>query len=166
MEGPLEHPRSPNFLESTGTPNFTYDTLSGLDYLQYPTSEPYSLSSLNLTNPLADYSFTSSYTTTGSSPARSYTPPSHGIYPAMLTGLNPGETSSDGMRSGRASRGSGGSPSLSSVPRSHRYNPIAVSTPPARTMTRKRRGSKSDDFSDDDDDFQPAPSTGGAGNEV
>lgn len=162
MEGPLEHPKSPSFMEATGTPNFTYDSLTGLDYLQYPHSEPYTLSSLNLSNPLADYSFTSSYTTGTGSPTRPYTPPSHGIYPAMLTGLTPGETSSDSMRSGRASRSS--ESSLASVPRSHRYNPIAV-TPPTRTTTRKRRGSKSEDFSDDDDDFQPQiPS--GATNEV
>ena len=81
-------------MEAASTLNFSYDTL-GFDYL---TSEPYTLSSLNLPSTLASYSFaTSSYATT-CSPC-SCAPPSYGIcygiYPAM---------SSDSARSSRASR--------------------------------------------------------------
>ncbi|THH19675.1 hypothetical protein EW146_g1536 [Bondarzewia mesenterica] len=155
MEGPLEH-----VLDHPKSPDFMYDSLSGLDYLQYPNNEPYGLASLNLSNPLNDYSYIGSSYTTGS-PARPFTP-THSIYPAVLSNLSAGEMSSDSMQSGRTSRGSGThSPSLATVPRSHRYNPMGVSVPARSTTTRerKRRASKHEDFSDDDDDFQPAQNT-------
>ncbi|KAA1471375.1 hypothetical protein DENSPDRAFT_112088 [Dentipellis sp. KUC8613] len=177
LEQVLEHPKSPDFMDASAS-NFTYDSLSGLDYLQYPHTDSYGMpalnsssprmgfTSLNLSNPLSEYTYgTPSYTT--SSPARPYTPP-HGIYPAALTNLSAGELSSDSMQSGRTSRGSSThSPSLAAVPRSHRYNPMAV-TLPARansTRERKRRASKQEDFSDDDEDFQPIATTGNS-NEV
>ena len=58
--------------------------------------------------------------------------------------------------SGRTSHGSGShSPNLSSVPRSVLYNPISV--PLARLGRKhKRRASKQDDFSNNNDDFVPA----------
>jgi hypothetical protein len=176
MEGPLEqvleHPKSPDFIDAT-TSGFTYDSLAGLDYLQYPHTEAFGMPSihpsprlgfpsLNLAAPMAEYTYGSSYTT--SSPGRPYSPP-HGVYPAALMSLSAGEMSSDST-SGRTSRGSGShSPNLSSVPRSVRYNPISVPSVARVGRERKRRASKHDDFSDDDDDFAPA-SAPTASNEV
>jgi len=177
MEGPLEqvleHPKSPDFIDAT-TSGFTYDSLAGLDYLQYPHSEAFGMPSihpsprlgfptLNLAAPMAEYTYGSpSYTT--SSPGRPYTPP-HSVYPAALMSLSAGEMSSDST-SGRTSRGSGShSPNLASVPRSVRYNPISVTSVARAGRERKRRPSKHDDFSDDDDDFAPA-NVPAASNEV
>ena len=82
-----------------------------------------------------------------------------------LASLSAGEMSSDSMQSGRTSRGSGThSPSLASIPRAHRFNPMAVSPSASRgPVTRRRRASKHDDFSDDDDDYaadHPPPPSG------
>ncbi|EGN93193.1 hypothetical protein SERLA73DRAFT_172348 [Serpula lacrymans var. lacrymans S7.3] len=179
MDAPisLEHPRSPNFMDSS----FTYDALSNLDYLQYPQS-PYGVSSmalpgpssssprldfnsLNLANPLSDYySSGTSYTT--ASPGRPYTPPDNGISPPALYSLSGGELSSDGLQSGRRSRGSGthspasvhNVPYSAAVPRSHRFNPIAAPTTRSATKATRRK-SRNDDSDDDDDDFQPLNST-------
>jgi hypothetical protein len=169
MEAPLEHlsfdhRKTPDLIDATG--NYTYDHFSGLDYLSYPHS-PNAIGSMGLSTyvgsprlgsmPMAEYgTYTSggSYVAT-SSPSRPYTP-SSGIYPAALSNLSAGELSSDSMQSGRRSRsgsGRGQSPSPS-VPRAHRFNPIAV--PPSRIRERvTKKKSKSSD-SDDDDDFQPA----------
>ena len=112
---------------------------------------------------MAEYTYSSSYTT--GSPGRPYTPP-HSVYPAALMSLSAGEISSDSGASGRTSRGSGShSPNLSSVPRSVRYNPISVSSVARSSRSTKRRASKHDDFSDDDDDFAPT-SAPTASNEV
>ncbi|KAI0068036.1 hypothetical protein BV25DRAFT_1793378 [Artomyces pyxidatus] len=176
MEGPLEqvldHPKSPDFMDAASN-NFSYDALNGLDYLQYPvpdsafglpsihsTSPRLGFPSLNLANPMVEYTYSSpSY-----SPARPYTPPTS-VYPALMN-LSAGELSSDSMQSGRTSRGSGThSPSLAAVPRSHRYNPIGVPVPARATRERKRRATKQEDFSDDDDDFQPSIPAG-TSNEV
>ena len=50
MEGPLEqvleHPKSPDFIDAT-TSGFTYDSLAGLDYLQYPHTEAFGMPSLH-----------------------------------------------------------------------------------------------------------------------
>ena len=99
-----------------------------------------------------------------SPPARSYTPPDVMGSPVPYThNLDSAETSDVLPSAGRGSRSSGSrSPpavpySAASVPRSHRFNPIAV--PNSRVSARvahKRRSSKSNDESDDeDDDFQP-----------
>ena len=196
MEGPLEqvleHPKSPDFIDAN-TSGFAYDSLAGLDYLQYPHTEAFGIPSihrtssscyiilrslahsiqlasprlgfpsLNLAAPMAEYTYGSpSYTT--SSPGRPYTPP-HGVYPAALMSLSAGEMSSDST-SGRTSRGSGShSPNLASVPRSVRYNPISVPSMARPSRERKRRPSKHEDFSDDDDDFAPA-NVPAASNEV
>ena len=118
-----------------------------------------------MNNNLSDYSYSSSYTT--ASPARPFTPPDAGISPPTLYPLSAGEMSSDGMQSGRLSRGSGShSPSFpASVPRSHRYNPIAPPATRSKAAPR-RRASKNDDSDDDDEDadFQPAitSATGGS----
>ncbi|KAH9081786.1 hypothetical protein EDB83DRAFT_2589908 [Lactarius deliciosus] len=170
MEGPLEqvleHPKSPDFIDAT-TSGFTYDSLAGLDYLQYPHTEAFGIPSihpsprlgfptLNLAAPMAEYTYGSpSYTT--SSPGRPYTPP-HSVYPAALMSLSAGEMSSDST-SGRTSRGSGShSPNLASVPRSVRYNPISVSSV-------ARSGPSMMTSPTDDDDFAPA-NVPAASNEV
>jgi hypothetical protein len=73
--------------------------------------------------------------------------------------------SSDGTQSGRRSRGSGthspassqGVPYPASVPRSHRFNPIAA---PATRRAPKRKASRNDvDSDEEDEDFHPAAST-------
>jgi hypothetical protein len=159
--------------------SFAYDPMSlGDAYLQYPhepsalgladhsgfTSSP-DFSSLNLASTsLGDYNYATaspSYTT------RPFTP-ADGVSPPALYALSTEEPSSD-HSSGSAFRRSGGSlsppnvPYAASVPRSHRFNPIAV--PQTRSSTRvapKRRASRRDDDSDDDDeDFAPGPSTAG-----
>jgi hypothetical protein len=95
---------------------------------------------LNLAAPMAEYTYSSSYTT--SSPGRPYTPP-HSVFPAALMSLSAGEMSSDST-SGRTSRGSGlHSPNLSSVPRSVRYNPISVAAVTRPGRERKPRSSNS-----------------------
>ncbi len=92
----------------------------------------------------------------GSSP-RPYTPT--GIFPGALSDLAAGELSSDSVASNRSRRGSGAaSPppgSLATIPRSHRFNPLAV---PARVSPRqtKKRSKGSDIDSDNDDDFTPS----------
>jgi len=123
-------------------------------------------STLNLSNPLADFPYqpAGAYTT---SPARPFTP-ADGVSPPALYSLSAEDVSSD-HSSGSIRRGSGsisppnvpyGAPA--SVPRSHRFNPIA--TPVTRSSTRpapKRRSSRRDDDSDEDDeDFQPSTNLG------
>jgi hypothetical protein len=53
MEGPLEqvleHPKSPDFIDAA-TSGFTYDSLAGLDYLQYPHTEAFGMPSINRTS--------------------------------------------------------------------------------------------------------------------
>ncbi|EIW87117.1 hypothetical protein CONPUDRAFT_134418 [Coniophora puteana RWD-64-598 SS2] len=173
----LEHPRSPNFME---TP-FAYDSLSTLDYLQYPQESPYGVpmalpgpssssprldfNSLNLTQPMpGEYSYSSgSYTT--ASPGRPFTPPDNGIAPPSLYNLSGAELSSDALSSGRRSRGSGTQspasvnsiPYDATVPRSHRFNPIAV--PATRPSVKATRRKSRNDSDDEDEDFQPLPPT-------
>jgi len=162
----LDHPKSPNFMD---TSSFQYDMSSIDPYLQY-TESPYSIpmnlpnssplldfNSSNMNNNLSDYSYSSSYTT--ASPARPFTPTDTGISPPTLYNLSAGEMSSDGMQSGRLSRGSGSHspPFPASVPRSHRYNPIAAPVTRPKAPVR-RRSTKHEDSDDDEDDadFQPA----------
>jgi len=171
-------PKSPTYLDPT---NFSYDSLSALDpFVQYPhspfvgipmglpgpsNSPRINFDSLNLASNLTDYTYpTGAYTTTASS-ARPYTPPDGaGISPAGLYNLSAGEMSSDGAPSGRrGSRGSGTNSPASSqgvsyaatVPRSHRFNPIAT---PASRRAPKRKQSRDVDSDDEDDDFQPTAS--------
>ncbi|PPQ77005.1 hypothetical protein CVT25_014822 [Psilocybe cyanescens] len=155
---------------------------SGLDYFQYPSS-PLGVSvglpqgSPNMDYmPMAEYTYQSSYGPP--SPQRPFTPAegsssgSSSIAPQTLTyPLSAGELSSDGMASGRISRGSGSHsppavPYASTVPRSHRFNPIAV--PANRPSTRaaaahkRTRSTRDNDDSDDDDDeeFKPGSIAG------
>jgi len=166
-----------NFMDNS----FPYDSMAlGDAYLQYPhepsalgladhsgfTSSP-DFSTLNLASTgLGDYTYATnspSYTT------RPFTP-GDGVSPPALYALSTEEPSSD-HSSGSAFRRSGGSLSppnvpynAASVPRSHRFNPIAA--PATRSSTRvapKRRASRrgDDDSEDEDDDFAPGPSTSG-----
>lgn len=116
------------------------------------------------------YTTSPSYTTAPAVPTRPYTPTDNGVYPPVLSNLSAGEMSSDGMTSGRRSRGSGThSPplththpsALSAVPRSHRFNPLgaAVVTRSSPRERKRRNTNKSDDFASDDEDdadFHPA----------
>jgi hypothetical protein len=152
-------PKSPNYMDAA----FAFDPLSGLDhYVQYPHS-PFvgiqmglpgpssgsprpSFNSLNLASNLTDYASypTPAYTTTAS-PARPFTPPDGvGISPAGLYNLSAGEMSSDGVSYSAC------------VPRSHRFNPIA---PPPTRRAPKRKATRTDlDSDEDDDEFHPQAS--------
>lgn len=120
--------------------------------------------------------FSSNYTTSGAyttSPPRPYSPAveSAGISPPTLSyHLSAAELSSDESRStsGRRSRGENPTPPpvpyAATVPRSHRYNPLAI--PATRSSTRaahKRRNSKSsqDHDSDAEEEEEYHPSSGG-----
>ncbi|KAI6153983.1 hypothetical protein BKA82DRAFT_4096075 [Pisolithus tinctorius] len=176
----LEHPRSPNFIDGP----FAYDSLNLEPYLQYPQS-PYGVStmalpgpssssprldfdSLNLANTIGEYSYSSAAYTTAS-PGRSYTPADNsGISPPAVYNMSAAELSSDSLTSGRRSRGSGThSPAsvhsvpFATVPRSHRFNPIAA--PPTRSAAKSaRRKSRNEDSDDEDEDFQPATNNSGS----
>ncbi|EPT03493.1 hypothetical protein FOMPIDRAFT_1116028 [Fomitopsis schrenkii] len=178
LEHVMDHTRtSSDFMDNSSFGN--YDALSGLDYLQYPHS-PFGVSamglpptggsprlgfnSLNLSNGLNEYTYTSSPSYTTGSPARPFTPT--GIYPGALSNLSTGDLSSDSIGSGRSRRGSGTiSPgpsvppgSLAAVPRSHRFNPLAapVTRTSVRQQQQKKRSKGSEEFdSDDDTEFNP-----------
>lgn len=178
MEGPIDHF---NLMERKASPDsfdpagFTFDPVPGLDLLQY-SGEPYGMPSLATSSPHIGYGLNlgsgmSEYTYSSvpaaaymSSPSnRPFTPPpASSIFPGALSTLSAGELSSDSNPSSRTSRGSL-SPPMASVPRAHRFNPIAVAPTSSRgSATRRRRGSvkQADDFSDDDDDFAPAAAAG------
>lgn len=177
LEQVLDHTRTPDsFMDATTSPNY-FDTISSLDYLQYPhspfgvgtmglppsSSPRLGFNSLNLTNGgMSEYTYGSSATFTTTTPARPFTP-TGSIYPGALSNLSAGELSSDSVNSGRGRRGSTAhSPtlpigSLATIPRSHRFNPIAATVPRSSTRQQKKRAKNgSDDFnSDDDEDFNP-----------
>ncbi|RDB28772.1 hypothetical protein Hypma_015980 [Hypsizygus marmoreus] len=166
----FETAKNPSYMDPMDA-SFSYMD-SGLDYLQpYPqspsfgvsiglptTDSPISFNTLNLASSLGDYTYSSS-------PARPYTPPDGASIspPTLSYTLSAGELSSDGMPSGRHSRGSGthsppaSIPYAATVPRSHRFNPImAPSTRASVRNAHRRRSSRSNDDSDEeDDDFQP-----------
>jgi hypothetical protein len=165
-----DHAKPTDFMDTSNPAYFDHTTLSGLDYLQYPSdgfdinmagsSSPRmgGFNALNLTNGgMSSYTYgptTSTYAS--STPARPYTPT--GIYPGALSDLAAGELSSDSVTSNRSRRGSGAvSPppgSIAAIPRSHRYNPISV--PRVSPRQTKRRSKGSDFESDNDEDFTPS----------
>ncbi|KAF8167438.1 hypothetical protein B0H34DRAFT_669889 [Crassisporium funariophilum] len=166
------------FLESSFDSSFNYMD-SGLDYFQYPPPSPTLGVSVGLPQTSSmdfgssmnnEYTYASSFS--GQSPPRAFSPAEvHTSPPTLTYSLDGGELSSDGMPSGRASRGSGthSPPAVSyhaTVPRSaHRFNPIAVpaNRASARVTAHKRRSSRSNDDSDDDDEeFQPGPTNAGS----
>jgi hypothetical protein len=123
-----------------------------------------------------EYTYSSSSTFSPPSPPRSFSPADgiHASPPTLTYNISAGELSSDGMPTGRASRGSGthsppSVPYAATVPRSHRFNPIAVpaNRTSAKAAAHKRRPSRSNDDSDDDDEeFNPGPTTTGGGDSV
>jgi hypothetical protein len=120
---------------------------------------PGSSDSFGLTGTIGDYTY-SSPSFSAASPARPYTPPDGvSISGPTLAYISGGELSSDGMPPpGRRSRGSGtNSPPApahypATVPRSHRFNPVASPATRAVRGAHKRRGSRSNEDSDDDDE--------------
>jgi hypothetical protein len=155
---------------------------NGLDsYLQYPqsppsfnalglpqTTSPVAFNTLNLSGNIGDYTYSSM---PAPSPGRPYTPTEGvSISPHTLTySLSAGEMSSDNA-SGRVSRGSGTHsppnttvPYQATVPRSQRFNPIAAPAASRSILRHKRRASRSNDESEDEDEeFQPTVVTGGS----
>lgn len=175
------------FLESAFDSSFNYMD-SGLDYFQYPPPSPtlgvsvglpHTASPMDFTsslNAMNEYTYSSSSTFSPPSPPRAFSP-ADGIHtspPTLTYNISAGELSSDGMPTGRASRGSGthsppSVPYAATVPRSHRFNPIAVpvNRTSGRAAAHKRRPSKSNDDSDDDDEeFNPGPTTAGGSDSV
>ncbi|KAI0081120.1 hypothetical protein K474DRAFT_1704143 [Panus rudis PR-1116 ss-1] len=167
MEPALLDHKPGDFVDPTGN-NF-YDALGPLEYLQYPhspfgvgsmnlppsSSPRMGFNSLNISNGMSEYTYGPS-TSFSNSPGRSYTPT--GIFPGALNG----DLSSDSLPSGRSRRGSGaGSPgpavppgNPASIPRSHRFNPMAATVTRSSTRQQKKRAKGSDDFdSDDGDDY-------------
>jgi hypothetical protein len=174
----FESAKSPNsFMDSAA---FGYDIGLVDSYMQYPhspsalglvadhsgfSSSSPDFSTLNLSGAaLGEYSYGPSTTGASYTTSRPFTP-GDGVSPPALYSLSAEDVSSD-HSSGSALRRSGGSLSppnvpytAASIPRSHRFNPIAP--PSTRSSTRvapRRRSSRRDDDSDDDDDdFQPTP---------
>lgn len=183
---PIDNVKS---LDFNADPSAAYFDNLGMDsYLQYPPHSPFGVgalglpasgsphmgfNSLNLSNGMSEYTYTSSPSYTAASPARPFTPP-NGIFPGTLQNMSGGDTTDSGL-SARSRRGSGAhSPgpavppgSLAAVPRSHRFNPIAATVTRSSTRQQKKRAKAgSDDFaSDDDEEFNPLV-TNASNNEV
>ncbi|KAF8640824.1 hypothetical protein AX17_000473 [Amanita inopinata Kibby_2008] len=165
-----------DFEHASKTPSYvdgldnTFSYMDNLDYLQYPQSPSFGMS-MTLSNPSSSPMAFPSLSLPPTMSEYTYTPPSFpgsqakpfvategvGICPPALYDLSSGEVSSD---SARPNRGASNSPPASltysaAVPRSQRYNPIAI--PPSRArIAQKRRGSRSNDESDEEDEeFQP-----------
>lgn len=178
---PVMDPTKNDFSVDTAGPSF-YESFSQLDYLQYPHS-PYGAStinldpdgsprigfnSLNLSNSgLTEYTYGSSNSFGGGSPSRSYTP-TGSIFPGALTNTGEGSDLVTRARRGSGTQSPGPSVppgSLAAVPRSHRFNPIAA--PITRSSTRQlKKRARGEDFSDEEEEFQPQVPTTGGNNEV
>lgn len=137
--------------------DFLYPSNSPAD-LGVPIGLPQTMSPMDISS-LPEY-FSPSFPAASSPPAEL-----GNVSPPMLSyNLSGGELSSDALPSGRLSRGSGGSPpNYATVPRSQRFNPIAVPTNrPATRAAHRRKASRSttqDDSEDDDDEeFKPGGS--------
>jgi hypothetical protein len=149
----FEHAKSPSFVDSMDTSSFTYMD-NGLEYLPYSQSPSYDSIAL----PTADnFSLIGGYTYDTSSLIRPYTPPDGAsISGQTLAYISGGELSSDsGRRSGTHSPPAT-IPYAATVPRSHRFTPLASPATRASVRAHRRKPSRSNDDSDeDDDDFQP-----------
>jgi len=160
------------YLDSVLDSSFSYMD-NGLDYLQLPQDQspldvtvglPATGSPMDFGMPMTEYSY-SSPCFSAPSPPRSYSPPDDVSSPNIMPYNLNGSDMSDSIQSGLASRGSRSPPAMhysATVPRSHRFNPIAV--PPSRTTAKaahKRRQSRqsNDESDDDDDDFTPGSSS-------
>jgi len=147
--------------------SFTYMD-GGLDYFHYPDSPlgvnvglPQTGSPMDFTLPMTEYTY-SSASFSPASPPRPYSPP-ESIAPQALV------YSDDS----RTSRGSGSQsppaiPYAATVPRSHRFNPIAVpANRPSRVAAahRRTRSTRSHDSDDEDDEEFKPDSNAGSNNE-
>ncbi|KAI4526637.1 hypothetical protein EV122DRAFT_213798 [Schizophyllum commune] len=126
-------------------------------------SEPMDFQTLNMSNYDTNYASSATY-----SPARPITPlDGASISPhALAYPPSAGELSSDGMTSGRRSRGSGSPAPYSTAQRAaHRYTPMGNPATRPRVRAQRKGSLKSNDDRDsdeDDDDFQPiGPAIGG-----
>ena len=126
-------------------------------------SEPMDFQTLNMSNHDTNYASSATY-----SPARPITPlDGASISPhALAYPPSAGELSSDGMTSGRRSRGSGSPAPYSTAQRAaHRYTPMGNPATRPRVRAQRKGSLKSNDDRDsdeDDDDFQPiGPAIGG-----
>jgi len=164
-------PKTPSYVDSLDN---TFSYMDNLDYLQYPQSPSFGMT-MTLSNPSSSpmaFPTISLPPTMGeyypsppfSGPKGFVSSEGVGICPPALYDLSSGEVSSD---SARPNRGASNSPPAglsysATVPRSQRYNPIAI--PPTRArVTQKRRSSRSNDESDDEDEeFQPSTTTANA----
>ncbi|KAF8963868.1 hypothetical protein BDZ97DRAFT_1660986 [Flammula alnicola] len=173
----MEYEHKP-FPESSFESAFNYMD-SGLDYFQYPPSpigvnvgrdQTAQSMDMHTLNSMSDYAYSSS--TFAPSPPRSFSPHEEGsVAPQTLFyGLSASELS-DGLPSGRISRGSGSRsppavPYAATVPRSQRFNPIAVpaNRPSTRAQAaaahRRSKSNRSNDIDSDDDDDEEFKPTG------
>jgi hypothetical protein len=159
-----------SFVDSMDT-TFNYMD-NGLDYLQPYSQSPFSVpiglptsdgfNTLNLTSTIGDYTYASP-SFAAASPARPYTPPDGAsISGQTLAYISGGELSSDsGRRSGTHSPPAG-MPYAATVPRSHRFNPLASSTRVSARTHRRKPSRSNDDSDEEDDDFQPNATTAGS----
>jgi len=154
----------PSYLDSLDS-SFNYMDNANLDYLQHleSSSDALNLGALSVTSspmgmefglPVTEaYGYTPSYGAP-SPPHQAYSPPEEMSSPPMAYPLS-GAALSDGLLS-RASRSP---PAFAAVPRSQRFNPIAVpaNRAAAAKNTHKRRQSRqsNDESDDDDEDFTP-----------
>jgi len=129
--------------------------------LSNPSTSPMGFASLSLPpTTMGEYTYGSP---SFSGPAKFVSSEGVGICPPALYDLSSGEVSSDSTRPNRgASNSPPASLTYSAIPRSQRFNPIAVPATRAR-VTQKRRSSRSNDESDDEDEeFQPSTTTAAA----
>jgi hypothetical protein len=164
------------YLDSVLDSSFNYMD-NGLEYLQLPhdgspldvnVALPATGSPMDFGMPMPEYAGYASPCFSAPSPPRSYSPeeiPSPNLLPYSLNGQ---DMSTENLQAGlsRGSRSPPVVPYSATVPRSHRFNPIAV--PPNRTTAKaahKRRSSRqsNDESDDDDEDFTPGSSSANSG---
>jgi hypothetical protein len=160
------------YLDSVLDSSFNYMD-NGLDYLQLPHDQspldvnvglPATGSPMDFGMPMTEYSYASPCFS-APSPPHSYTPPEEVSSPSLVPYNLNGPELSESIPSAMINRGSRSPPAVpysATVPRSHRFNPIAV--PPSRTTAKaahKRRQSRqsNDESDDDDEDFTPGSSS-------
>jgi hypothetical protein len=148
---------------------FSYDPM--------PFVDPYYVSSLSLTSTsgtsspdfnalnLADSFYPAAY---APSPARPFTP-ADGVSPPALYSLSAEDVSDHSSSSARRGSGSLSPPNVpygtpASVPRSHRFNPIAapVTRSSARPVPKRRASRRDEDSDEEDEEFQPSSCAAGA----
>ena len=155
-----EHTYSSSYI--TGSPGHPFtppDSLNPTAWMSLSAGEMTSDSTPGRTNCRGSGSHSPSLSSVSRSSGHPFTP-SHSLNPTARTSLSAGEMTSDSTPGHTNHCGSGShSPSLSSVSRSVRYNPISVSPVVGSGRERKRRLSKDDNFDNFDfdfDDFAPS----------